>query len=58
MIDNLESTWAGPADGPATAERFVRWLETGADAAGVFAADVFGHVTLPLWRCRPRPPAT
>ena len=33
MIDNLESAWPGPADGPATAARFVRWLETGGGAA-------------------------
>jgi hypothetical protein len=50
VIDNLESTWAGPADGPATADRFVRWLETGDGAAEVLAPDIFGDVTLPQWR--------
>ena len=32
------------------AERFVRWLETGTDEAGLFADDVFVDFTLPRWR--------
>ncbi len=51
MIPDVESTWAGPADGPAVAARFVRWLETGIGADEVFAAEVFGDVTPPHWRC-------
>ena len=50
MIDNLEPAWAGPADGQTVAARFVGWLETGARPDKVFAAGVFGDVTLPRWR--------
>lgn len=39
-----------PLDGPQVAARFVRWLETGSGADELFAADVFGDVTLPHWR--------
>jgi hypothetical protein len=50
MINDVEPTWQGPADGPEIADRFVRWLETGTGADEVFAPDVFGDVTLPQWR--------
>ena len=32
MINDVEPTWQGPADGPEIADRFVRWLETGTGA--------------------------
>jgi hypothetical protein len=40
----------GGVDGPETAARFVRWLQTGGDPGDLFAPDVFVDVTLPHWR--------
>ena len=37
-------------EGPETAARFVKWLQTGDDPGDLFAPDVFGDVTLPHWR--------
>jgi hypothetical protein len=50
MTAEMNTMLVGPAEGPAVAARFVRWLETGADPGDIFAPDVFGDVTLPHWR--------
>jgi|tagenome__1003787_1003787.scaffolds.fasta_scaffold20963278_2 hypothetical protein len=34
------------------AERLIRWLATGVRSEDLFSADVFGDVSLPLWRVR------
>jgi hypothetical protein len=35
---------------PPTAERFIAWLETGADPGDLFAPDVFLDLSVPQWR--------
>jgi hypothetical protein len=39
-----------PEHGRGAAERFVRYLETNADPAAVFADDAFCDLVLPMWR--------
>ena len=37
-------------EGPETAARLVKWLQTGDDPGDLFAPNAFGDLTLPHWR--------